>query len=210
MLAGNLGYGIILNTTSNAVVTGNRSAPGSGGASFFGIWDFAGTNNLIDGNSVAGQGEGITSHYSTGLTIRRNITAGNPFGIHISNAAGPVTLSNNTVDQSAFLGIYVEQSHVGATVTSRDNIVTNGGYGWAWDGVQTMPSSNYDDVFGNAHNYNYTVTVTAGANSISANPNFAQTTDPTQATYYQLNAGSPCLTSGTDLGLGLGTRIGAK
>ncbi len=208
VLAGNLGYGIILDTTSNAVVTGNRAAPGSGGASFFGIWDWHGTGNRIDGNSVAGQGEGITSHYSTGLTIQRNVTAGNPMGIHISNATGPVTLYNNTVDQSAWLGIYVEQSQAGVTITSRDNIVTNGGYGWAWDGAGTMPSSNYDDVFGNT--LNYRVPVTSGANSISANPNFVQTTDPTQATYYQLNAGSPCLTSGTDLGLGLGTHIGAK
>jgi parallel beta-helix repeat protein len=208
VLAGNLGYGIILDTTSNAVVTGNRAAPGSGGASFFGIWDWHGTGNRIDGNSVAGQGEGITSHYSTGLTIQRNVTAGNPMGIHISNATGPVTLYNNTVDQSAWLGIYVEQSQAGVTITSRDNIVTNGGYGWAWDGAGTMPSSNYDDVFGNAQNYR--VPVTPGGNSIIANPNFVQTTDPTQTTYYQLNAGSQCLTSGTDLGLGLGTHIGAK
>ena len=148
--------------------------------------------------------DGIVSHYSTNLTIARNILKNNPFGIHISNAAGPVTISNNTVDGSAWLGIYAEQSPV--TVTSRNNIVANGGYGWAWDGIGTI-SSDYEDVYNNANDYNYTVPVTPGAQSISADPSFVQTTDPAAADYYALNPGSPCIDAGTDVGYG--TNIGA-
>lgn len=43
--------------------------------------------------------------------------------------------------------------------------------------------------------------MTAGAHSISAAPNFKQTTNPTQSTYYQLNTGSPCICAGVNLSL---------
>ncbi|MEP6992909.1 MAG: right-handed parallel beta-helix repeat-containing protein [Acidobacteriota bacterium] len=205
VVSGHFGYGIILDTTSNAWVHDNRVEQVSGGGSFFGIWDYTGNGNVIELNKVKGFGsDGIVSHYSTGLVIRRNILKNNPFGIHVSNAAGPVTLYNNTVDGSAFLGIYAEQSPV--AVTSRDNIIVNGGYGWAWDGIGTI-SSNYDDVYNNASNYGYTVPVTPGAQSISASPNFVQTVDPTAADYYRLSPGSPCIGAGIDVGYG--TNIGA-
>jgi hypothetical protein len=101
--------------------------------------------------------------------------------------------------------MYMEQSS-GVTVTSRNNIISNGGYGWGWDGIGTV-SSDYDDVYNNTSNYNYTLPVTPGANSISANPLFIQTTDPTASDYYKLNSGSPCINAGTSLGYG--TSIGA-
>ena len=211
--APHLGYGIILDnsstpgTASNGTVFNNRVQAVSGGDSFFGIWDYAGNGNTIDSNKVTGFGsDGIVSHYATGNggQIVRNIVKNSPLGIHISNAHGAFNIYNNTVDGSAWLGIYAEQSPI--TVTSRNNIVVNGGHGWGWDGVGTI-SSNYEDVFNNIGNYNYTVPVTPGANSISAAPNFAQTIDPTAANYYKLNPGSPCINAGTNVGYGV--NIGA-
>jgi parallel beta-helix repeat protein len=113
-------------------------------------------------------------------------------------ASGPVHLYNNTVDGNSYLGIYAESP--GGTVTSRNNIVTRNGVGWAWNGTGTV-SSNYDDVFGNTSNYSYHGTVAAGSNNLSANPVFVQTTDPTLPTYYELSAGTPCIGAGTDVGL---------
>jgi uncharacterized repeat protein (TIGR01451 family) len=193
-----LAYGTLLYSSSNALVEDNRVEAASSN-SFFGVWDYSGSGNTLDGNKVSGHGNaGIRSDLSTGLIVRRNITKGNVIGLHMAGATGPATLYNNTVDGNSYLGIYAESP--GGTVTSRNNIVTNNGVGWAWNGTGTV-SSNYDDVFGNTSNYSYHGTVAAGGNSISANPVFVQTTDPTLPTYYQLSSGSPCINAGTDVGL---------
>jgi hypothetical protein len=198
--APHMGYGIIFDHTQSSLVYQNIVQMISGADSFFGIWDYTGNGNTIDNNRVTGFGtDGIVSHYSTGLVIQRNIIKNTPVGVHVSNATGAVHLYNNTSDLSSWLGIYVEQSPV--TVTSRNNIIVNGGYGWGWDGTGTI-SSDYEDVYNNTHNYDYRVPVTPGSHSISADPNFvSNTTDPTNPTYYQLNSGSPCINAGIDVGL---------
>jgi hypothetical protein len=43
--------------------------------------------------------------------------------------------------------------------------------------------------------------VTPGLNSISANPNFIQTTNAALPTYYRPADGSPCIDAGTNVGL---------
>ncbi len=193
-----LAYGVILDTSSGGLVKDNRVEAAETN-SFFGIWDYAGSNDTVDGNKVSGHGNaGIRSDFSAGLVVQRNIARGNIIGVDMAAASGPATLYNNTVDGNSYLGIYAESP--GGTVTSRNNIVTNNGVGWAWNGAGTV-SSNYDDVFGNTSNYSYHGTVAAGGNSIGANPVFVQTTDPTLPTYYQLSSGTPCIDAGIDVGL---------
>ena len=191
------GYGIILNTNTGAQVVNNR-VDGSA-ATFIGIWDYAGTGNLLDGNKVLGfQSDGLRVDSATGVTVQRNITRGNYIGLHIANSGGAMALFNNTADANTYLGIYSEGAT--GTVTSRNNVITNNAFGWSWDGLGTI-SSNYDDVFGNTNNYNYHGAVAPGANNISANPVYVQTASPGLATYYQLGAGSPCRDTGVNVAL---------
>jgi len=190
------GYGIILNSNSASQVVGNRV---DGSSVFFGIWDFAGTGDLVDGNRVAGFGAAaIRVDGAAGVTLQRNIVRASYVGLHVANSTAPVTLYNNTSDANTYLALYVEGT-TGA-VTSRNNVLTNSPFGWGWDGKGTV-SSNYEDLFGNGNNYTYHGAVTAGANSISANPLFVQTSNPALATYYALPAGSPCRDTGVNVGL---------
>lgn len=196
------GYGAILDTSTSASVLNNRT-DGQNLSTFFGVWDYKGTNNTIDGNKCRRHkgSPGIFSFNSTGLVLQRNIVAGSYMGIHVSNPSGGFTLYNNTLDSNDYLGVYAENPT--AAVTSRNNILSNNGVGWAVDSAASAArvSSNYDDVYNNKSNYTFHGTVTAGANNQSAAPSFNQTTDPTLTTYYQLNAGSPCLNAGTNVGL---------
>jgi parallel beta-helix repeat protein len=194
------GYGLLLQTSSASAALNNSIEAASPNATF-GIWDFTGSGNVIDGNRVrgfAGGAEAIVLSYAAAPVVQRNIVAGNYVGIHFSHCSGPVTLYNNTVDSNQFLAVYSEDT-VGA-VTSRNNVITNNGIGWGWDGLGSV-SSNFDDVFANANDYNYHAPVTPGANSISASPNFIQTVNPSLPTYYRLGAGSPCIDAGTPVGL---------
>jgi hypothetical protein len=190
------GYGIILNANSASQVVGNRI---DGSSVFFGIWDYAGAADLMDGNRVAGFGAaGIRVDGANGVKLQRNIVRASYVGLHVANSTAPITLYNNTSDANTFLALYVE----GATgaVTSRNNVLTNSPFGWGWDGKGTV-SSDYEDLFGNGNNTNYHGAVTAGANSISANPAFVQTANPALATYYALGGGSPCRDTGVNVGL---------
>ena len=127
------------------------------------------------------------------------MAAGNRIGIDVAHSSGAVKLYNNTVDASSYLGFYAESPS--GTVTSRNNIIMGSAVaGWGWNGVGTI-DSNYDDVFGNTSNYVFHGTVVAGANSLSQNPGFVQTSNPALATYYKLLAGSPCIDRGVNVGL---------
>jgi hypothetical protein len=196
------GYGIILDTSTSATALNNQT-DGNNTSTFFGLYDYAGTNNLLDGNKVRRHkgSPGIFSYGSTGLVVQRNIVEGCYIGIHVAHPAGGFKLYNNTLDTNDYLGVYAEAPT--ATVTSRNNILSNNGVGWGTDSQASanLVSSDYDDVYNNKANYTFHGTVTAGANSISAAPNFKQTTDPTQSTYYQLNTGSPCICAGVNLSL---------
>lgn len=194
-----LAYGMILDTTSLSLVSGNRvDATGTG--SFFGIWDYVGAGNTIDDNTVTGQAsDGIRSDNSNVLTVQRNVVSGNRIGIDIAHSTGAVKLYNNTADASSYLGFYAESPS--GTVTSRNNIIMGSAVaGWGWNGIGTI-DSNYDDVFNNTSNYVFHGTVAPGGNSISASPSFVQTSNPALATYYKLNAGSPCIDKGVNVGL---------
>lgn len=197
-----MGYGIILDTSTSATALNNRT-DGNNNSTFYGLYDYKGTNNLIDGNRIRRhQGSpGIFSYGSSGLVVRRNVSAGNYIGVHVSHPAGGFTFLNNTVDTNAYLGVYAEAPT--AAVTSRNNILSNNGVGWATDSAASAAfvGSNYEDAYNNKANYVFHGTVTAGANSISAAPNFTQTTDPTQSTFYQLATGSPCICVGLNMGL---------
>jgi parallel beta-helix repeat protein len=191
------GYGIILNANTNSQVVGNRIDGSSSG--WVGVWDFGGTGDLVDGNHVAAAfPDGILVDGATGVTVQRNIVQGGYVGLHVANSTAPITLYNNTSDANTYLALYVEGAT--GTVTSRNNVLTNTPFGWGWDGKGTV-SSDYEDLWGNGNNYGYHGTVTPGANSISANPNFVQTSNPGLATYYALPAGSPCRDTGTNVGL---------
>jgi len=199
-------YGILLQQNTSSVAIGNRvDATGANGTSIIGIWDYAGTSNTIDGNKVAnfvnlarnGGGEAIQVVNAASPTVQRNIVRNNYEGIHLANASGSASLYNNSIDSNVFLGVYSERS---ASVTSRNNIIANNGIGWGWDSIGSV-SSDYDDVFNNVNNYNYRGLVLTGAHSISANPNFIQTSNPAATDYYKLNAGSPCIATGTNVGL---------
>lgn len=135
---------------------------------------------------------GIWTDSSSGVRIQRNIIKGNYIGLHVARSSGAALVYNNTVE-STYMNAFSES----ATVTSRNNILVNGGFGWRANAAGVV-SSDFDDVFGNTTNYG---NVTAGASSISASPNFVQTTTTTLPTYYKLNSGSPCVNSGTDVGL---------
>lgn len=197
-----LGYGIVLDTSTNATVLNNRT-DGSNNSTFYGIYDYKGTNNLIDGNRVRRhQGSpGIYSFGSSGLVIQRNVSAGNYIGVHVSHPTGGFSLLNNTLDTNAYLGVFAEAPT--AAVTSRNNILSNNGVGWATDSAASAAfvDSNYDDAYNNKANYTFHGTVAAGTSSIGTAPNFIQTTDPTQTTFYQLATGSPCICVGLNVGL---------
>jgi parallel beta-helix repeat protein len=186
-------YGVLLYSASNGLVKGNR-VDTTGTRAMIGIWDYAGNTNLIDANKVSGftSSVGIWTDTSSGVQIQKNIVKGNYIGLQLSRSIGTALVYNNTLDANTYMGAYSE----GATITSRNNILTNNGMGWRSNGAAV--TSNYDDVFGNTANY---TNVSQGPNSISANPVFVQTTDPTLATYYQLTVGSACVDTGTNVGL---------
>ena len=197
-----LGYGIVLDTSTSATALNNRT-DGNNNSTFFGVYVYAGTNGLVDGNKIRRHtgSPGIFSFGSTGLVVQRNVVQGCYMGIYVAHPVGGFTFYNNTVDANAYLGVYAEGPT--AAVTSRNNILSNNGVGWATDSAASaaLVSSNYEDAYNNKANYAFHGTVTAGANSISAAPNFTQTTDPTQSTFYQLATGSPCICTGLNVSL---------
>jgi parallel beta-helix repeat protein len=195
-------FGVLLQTNTSSAAVGNRiDATGPNASN--GVWDFTGTSNRVDGNVISGfrGSDGLFTMFSGSPVIQRNIVSGGRGGIHVAHCTGSVKLYNNTVDSNSFLGVYSEDT--GGTVTSRNNIITNNANGWAWDSIGTI-DSNYDDVWNNVSNYTYHGTVAPGPNSISANPNFIQTTNPALSTYYRPAEGSPCIDAGTNVGLPVG------
>ncbi|HEU5162928.1 MAG TPA: hypothetical protein VFV54_07275, partial [Thermoanaerobaculia bacterium] len=112
----------------------------------------------------------------------------------ISQTGGTAELFNNTSDSNGYMGIYAEGP---LSVVGRNNIVTRNGIGWRWNGAGSV-DTNYDDVWSNGTNY---LGVVAGPDSISADPLFVQTSDPTLPAYYSPSSGSPCIDAGTDVGL---------
>jgi parallel beta-helix repeat protein len=199
------GYGVILDTSTSASALNNRT-DGQNLGTFFGVWDYNGTNNIVDGNKCRRHkgSAGIFASGSSGLVIQRNIVEGSYMGVWMSHPNGGFTLYNNTVDSNDYLAVYAEGPT--AAVTSRNNILTNNGVGWAADSPASaaLVSSDYEDVWNNKANYVFHGTVATGAHSISASPNFVQTADPTLATYYKLNPGSPCIATGVNVGLPFG------
>ncbi len=207
----NLGLGVAINpSTGTAVINNKVDARGTQG--LFGVVDShdpsgpASLSTLIDGNKILGftSGFGIYADGNAPV-IQRNIVSNQFFGIYLADTTGTSTVYNNTVDASVLSGIEVQGA---ATVVSRNNILTNNGYGIRADPGASV-SSNYEDAYNNTNQYSG---VTPGPNSISANPLFIQTVDPTLATYYRLNGGSPCIDAGANVGLpflGVAPDIGA-
>lgn len=187
------GYGVFLDRTNGATISGNTIASPAGGSPFFGILDYSTQGSVIDNNRVIGipAAEGVFIESSTAPIIRRNILTGNYMGIHIARTSGTTIVENNTVDSNFYIGAFSESA---GPVTSRNNIISRNNRGWQSSTAGNV-TSNYDDVWANT-NAGY-VNVTAGANNIAADPLFAQTNDSTLATYYRLNNGSPCIDSGT-------------
>ena len=196
------GYGIVLDTSVNASVLNNRS-DGANNSTFYGIYDYSGTNALLDGNRIRRHkgSPGIFSYASTSLVIQRNVVQGSYIGIHLSHPTNAARVYNNTVDTNDYLGLFAESP--AAAITSRNNILTNNGVGWGADSQASanLVGSDYEDVWNNKANYAFHGTVASGAHSISAAPNFVQTSDPTLSTYFKLNAGSAAICTGTNLGL---------
>lgn len=199
------GYGIIFYANSGSEAKNNK-IDGNNNSTFYGIYDYAGTGTLLDGNVVRRMknAEAVFCIGSSGLVLRRNICIQSYMGIHIAQPAGTVTVSNNDCDSNDYLGIYAEG--VTGTVVSTDNILSSNGVGWGWDGSGSVVS-DYDDVWNNKSDYVFHGTVAAGAHSISANPLFVQVTDWTQPSFYQLGSGSPCIGTGTNICCG--TSMGA-
>ena len=187
------GYGVFLDTTNGATISGNTIASPVSGSPFFGIFDYSTQGSVIDNNRVIGipAAEGIFIESSTAPVIRRNILTGNYMGVHIARTTGTTIVENNSIDSNSYIGAFAEST---GPVTSRNNIISRNNRGW-FSSAAGIVTSNYDDVWANT-NAAYT-NVAAGANNNAADPLFVQTSNSTLATYFRLNSGSPCIDSGT-------------
>jgi len=197
------GYGVVVNGANSASITNNSLTAGTN-APLFAIADSpASAATLIDGNTIVGASSefGIYTDGNSPV-IQRNIIRGNGIGVWLAGTTGTAKLWNNTIDANISTAVHGDTS---GTIQSRNNIITNSANGW-----QTTTGridSDYDDVFGNfsvnsdgTHNDQNYSGVTPGAHSLSSNPLFVQTNDPsTGATYYHLGPGSPCIGSGINL-----------
>ena len=189
-------YGILGYNSAGAVFERNRVRSVLGN-SMVGIWDFGGSGTLLRENvstGFSGGGVAIWSYGTSAPRLERNIAAGSYIGIHVAHTSGTAELFNNVSDSNGYMGIYAESP---STLVARNNSVTRNGIGWRWNGSGSV-STNFDDVWSNGTDY---LNVSAGPNSISADPLYIQTVDPTLATYYQPGPGSPCIDAGIDVGL---------
>jgi hypothetical protein len=189
------GFGILGYESPGARFEGNRiraTAPNA----MVGLWDFGGSGTILRGNAAtgfSGGGIGLWSWGTAAPRIERNIASGNYIGLQVSHTTGVAEVFNNTADSNGYMGIYAESP---ASLSGRNNIVTRNWMGWRWNGSGAVQTS-YDDVWSNNTNY---VGMT-GSSSISADPLFTQTSDPSLATFYRPSPGSPCIDAGIDVGL---------
>src|SRR5262249_23726685 len=121
------GYGVILNTATDASILNNTISAGTN-APLFAIADSpASLRTTIDGNKILGASSqfGI---YADGNspTIQRNIIAGNFIGVWLAGTSGTAKLYNNTIDSNAVTGVHADTS---GSVLSRNNILTNNNRG---------------------------------------------------------------------------------
>jgi len=145
---------------------------------------------LIQSNTIIGSGNnGIYNSDGSGAIIRNNlIYASADSGIYCLSTSDSLRIENNTIVNNAF-GLDVQNSPSGIAITN--NIIAGNTTGIYVFG--NAPSMSYNDVWNNIQNYSGT---TAGPGDISLDPLFV---DPAAHDYY-LQAGSPCIDAGTDVG----------
>lgn len=208
-----LGYGILVDGGQSCTVDSCRVDAANADA-FYGVFLNGGTGHRVTGTLVRRipRSEGIFALSPQNLRVDHTLSVQNYMGLHVEQPAGTLEIYDNTFDSSAYLGIYVAGAT--AAVASRNNAVTSNGVGWGTDSPATAAwvDSDYEDLWGNVSNYAFHGTVAAGAHSLSAPPQYAQTTNPDLPTFYQPAPGSPLREAGTDVGLpfcGTAPEIGA-
>jgi len=208
-----LGYGFLLDGGQNCTVDSCR-VDAAGADAFYGVFLNGGAGHRVTGTVVRRipRSEGIFALSPQNLQVDRSLSVQNYMGLHVEQPSGTLKIFNNTFDSNAYLGIYLAQAS--QAVTSQNNAVTNNGVGWGTDSPTTAAwvLTDYEDLWGNASDYAFHGTVTPGPHSLSAPPQYVQTTNPDLSTFYQPATGSPLREAGTNVGLpfcGTAPEIGA-
>lgn len=181
---------------------------GIGNVITIGAIDIPSTNAVIRGFTITngrsyGDNTGIRVQNSPASIISNNLITGNGHdGIRVY--AGMPTIINNTITKNGRNGIVV---HSGAHPVIKNNIIaentsawTTPQYGWGiYADNNAVVDSSYNNVWNNNYNYGSDETGTAqpGAGDLSVDPEFV---DPDNDDFH-LQAGSPCINSGIDVGL---------
>jgi alpha-galactosidase len=181
---------------------------------------------LHDGKAAGQDAEGIYVDQSAGVTLTRNILynitdPGNgpwsPVGCGIrAGEADNLRVWNNTID-NCYLGLFVHGTIAGLPfhghITAQNNIVANcAGWGFVnpWTTDPTLCASGYNLVFGNGIAYGNFPPGNNGplSSDVALDPQFVNRA----AHNYQLQAGSPALNTGLEVGLpfvGIAPDLGA-
>ncbi|MDI6739037.1 MAG: right-handed parallel beta-helix repeat-containing protein [Candidatus Edwardsbacteria bacterium] len=193
-----MGPALLVMSQNSSVIRGNTIGPISDNAyPGQGIWTYMTDGLRIDSNAVTGMIDaGILVRGSANTAVTRNLVDQCHLGVSFEGSTGD-SLCNNTIDNNTNSGVYC--TGLSGTLVARNNNITNNVYGLCWSDSQGTVSSDYNNVWNNTYNYKNpkgpgdTNVVSPGANDISA--------DPLYAAGYHLQAGSPCINAGMDVGL---------
>ena len=185
----NGGGGIVIRNT----ITNNSGIGLGSGIEAYVPSDLIIRENIISGNSSAGENGGITVWYdgTHQLEITNNLIYQNSsIGIWIvaGNGGGSLNVFHNTIYDNAGDGISFNGTY--DILSLKNNIITdNGGYGISATGTN-YPDNNFNCVSGNGlSNYHF---IPAGENDTNANPFFHH---PTLGDFELLDW-SPCIGAG--------------
>lgn len=189
------GYGILSEGGGAHRIDGNTVSPASGATfPFEGVWIYQSDSLEVSGNRVDRMADcGIRVDFGSNGYYHNNISTGNVQGIDFVYA-GSNRAYNNTCDGNRDCGIHAND--LTGTITTLNNSLTNNDFGFGrYDNLGNI-TSDYNNLWGNRRSdyvYYNGYGVTPGASDIH--------TDPLYNPDYSLQAGSPLIDAGTDVGL---------
>jgi hypothetical protein len=189
------GYGILSEGGGAHRIDGNTVSPASGATfPFEGVWIYQSDSLEVSGNRVDRMADcGIRVDFGSNGYYHNNISTGNVQGMDFVYA-GSNRAYNNTCHGNRDCGIHA--NNLAGTITTLNNSLTNNDFGCGRYDLMGNITSDFNNLWGNRRSdyvYYNGYGVTPGANDIHS--------DPLYEPDYSLQAGSPLIDAGTDVGL---------